>query len=390
MKTLLLLNNAYWPSIGGVENSLRHLAQVGRERGWTVKIVVGDIGLGRENWRSHEVDAEGNAIYRYRITPYPHLGPLNFFLSMIAQIRLLKNLRVMSSDAVVVSRFHLSTLAACHAGFRDIRYLVPGSVAIQYTAGMTRLELIRKPLVLLKRALHTFIQRQALRKSVVYVFSNTMKEQCIDLHPSLSSSARLTKPGLEASRFSFNAHLDVKANRRNLSLPPHKKLVLFVGRFVPAKGVDVLINALTYLSTDTDLVLVGEGESEGDYRNQVMALGLENRVHFKRATRDVERYYECCDVFAMASNYEPFGQTIIEAMASGLPLVAFSSRAGVLTATEELGLDEFIDYADRYCPGELADCIENKMATPLLRRQAQSKRVLKRYSWQTLFDDLTR
>jgi glycosyltransferase involved in cell wall biosynthesis len=215
-----------------------------------------------------------------------------------------------------------------------------------------------------------------------------MEEQCVALAPDLSTSIRRTKPGVDEVRFSFNVNLDVEAKRRYLSLPPDKKLVLFVGRFVPAKGVDVLISALTHLSTDTDLVLVGEGESEEDYRRQIVALGLEDRVYIRGATRDVESYYESCNVFAMSSNYEPFGQTILEAMASGLPLVAFSAQADVMTATEELGLDEFINYADRYCPLEFADGIKTQMAVSVRQRQRQSERVLQQYSWQTLFDDL--
>ena len=388
MKTLLLLNNAYWPSIGGVENSLRHLAQVAHDRGCNVKIVVGDIGLARTNAFCALEVLDGIPIYRYRIKPLPLVGPLNLLLSTVLQRRLLINLRKKYPNALVISRFHLSTLVARYVGFQDVRYLVPGSAAIEYTAGMTRLRVWRSPTIWLKCLLHTLLQRQALRKSAVYVFSNRMEEQCVALAPDLTTSIRRTKPGVDPERFAFNANLDVKVKRRYLGLPPTRKLVLFVGRFVPAKGVDVLIRALTHLSTDTDLVLVGEGESEGDYRRQIVALGLEDRVYIRGATRDVESYYESCNVFAMSSNQETFGQTILEAMASGLPLVAFSTQAGVMTATEELGLDEFINYADRYCPLELADGIKTQMLVSVRQRQLQSERVLQQYSWQTLFDDL--
>jgi len=389
MKTLLLLNNAYWPSIGGVENSLRHLAQVAQEEGWNVKLVVGDIGLNsvRGGCASGEVD--GIHILQYPLKPIPYAGPLNFFLSAVAQIRLLRRLYKEHPGAIVISRFHLSTVAARCVGFRQIRYLVPGSVAVQYTAGMTRAQLARSPLLLLKRALHIALQRHALRLSTVYVFSNSMKRQCIELLPASSASIRLTKPGVDSLRFALTGDENMGAIRQELELPLNEKLVLFVGRFVPAKGVDVLIDAMTLLPDDVILILVGEGVSEADYRKQISMRGLEGRVHIRKPTKDVESYYKACDAFAMTSNYEPLGQTILEAMASGLPVVAFSRKAGVLTATEELGLDEFIEYANRYVAIDLAECIKAQLKRSKRQNQMGSERVLEKYSWPKLLDDLT-
>ena len=389
MKTVLLLNNAYWPSIGGVENSLRHLAKIAQERGWDVKLVVGDIGLNQVRSVCASDTVDGVPILRYQLKPVPYAGPLNFFLSAIAQIRLLRNLYRVHPDAVVISRFHLSTLAARCAGFHHIRYLVPGSVALQYTAGLTMRQLVRNPLILLKRQLHIGLQKQALRNSAVYVFSSNMKKQCTDLVRDLPIPIRMTKPGVDGSRFSVTDDGAVLAIRQHLSLPLNEKLVLFVGRFVPAKGVDVLIDAMALLPNDVSLILVGEGVSEADYRKQISMQDLGDRVHIRKPTKDVESYYKACDAFAMTSNYEPLGQTILEAMATGLPVVAFSKKAGVLTATEELGLDEFIGYADSYRAIDLAESIKAQIKRSKRQNQMGSERVLEKYSWSKLLDDLT-
>jgi hypothetical protein len=47
-KNILLLSNAYFPSIGGIENSLRHLAQEARIAGDKIEIIVSDIGLNEQ------------------------------------------------------------------------------------------------------------------------------------------------------------------------------------------------------------------------------------------------------------------------------------------------------------------------------------------------------
>ena len=94
MKTLLLLSRAYLPSIGGVENSLFHVAREARGRGWRVVIVVSDAGCnGSDNPCSQEVD-DGIEVFRYPERPISWLGGFNLPFSIIANLRLLRTLNV--------------------------------------------------------------------------------------------------------------------------------------------------------------------------------------------------------------------------------------------------------------------------------------------------------
>ena len=128
MKTLLLLNNAYWPSVGGIENSIRHLSREALVRGWRVIVVVSDLGLDENTTnRCYEVEA-GIEIYRYPIKPNPWLGAINFFLGYRRLKAILQEIFNQYSDAIVVSRFHLATLAAVESGYKCVTYLVPASM----------------------------------------------------------------------------------------------------------------------------------------------------------------------------------------------------------------------------------------------------------------------
>lgn len=114
-----------------------------------------------------------------------------------------------------------------------------------------------------------------------------------------------------------------------------KSVVLFVGRLAEKKGVRYLIDAVRQL--DVLLVIVGDGPLKGKLQEQTRELGMENKVIFMGAKThgQLPEIYASADVFAAPSitagdkDKEGFGLVILEAMASGLPVVA--SRSGGIT-----------------------------------------------------------
>ena len=388
MKTLLLLNNAYWPSIGGIENSLHHLSDEARQRGWLVKIIVSDlgyIGVSSSRWYQEVNDVP---VYRYPLKPVGWLGPFNLVLGYFAQKRILLNLYKTHPDALVVSRFHLSVIAAWAVGFKSVKYLVPASMSHEHAVRSSNAQMISSPSLLLKRWLHAAIQVRAIKISDVYVFSELMRRQCSAMVPGKHIDIRMTKPGVDGRRFHCSSVAEKRELREELGLPSSKCLILFAGRFVHAKGVDVLIESLSILPSHFELVVVGEGIAEPEYRCQVSAALMSDRVHIRPSTREVEKFFKCCDVFTMTSTYEPFGQTILEALASGLPVVAFSKKSGVSTATEELGFNEYIKFTNEYTSTSLAAAIRTQVLMTEEERFLQSERATKAFSWATLLDNL--
>ena len=107
------------------------------------------------------------------------------------------------------------------------------------------------------------------------------------------------------------------------------RIVLSVGRLVPYKGFEYLIQAMTRV--DAQLVLVGEGPLRARLEQQVKSLGLRDRVVFLGKVPDVIPYYHAADVFALASvaRSEAFGIVQIEAMACGTPVVNTRLDSGV-------------------------------------------------------------
>ena len=173
----LLLNNAYWPSVGGIENSIRHLSQEAVKRGWRVIVVVSDLGVEQNTTdRCYAVEA-GIEIYHYPIKPLPWLGAINFFLGYRRLKAILREVSNKYSDAVVVSRFHLATLAAVESGHKGVTYLVPASMEAQYSAELSAHNRVKKLSIVLKRWLHMQYQKRSLQRARIFVFSELIRSQ---------------------------------------------------------------------------------------------------------------------------------------------------------------------------------------------------------------------
>lgn len=113
--------------------------------------------------------------------------------------------------------------------------------------------------------------------------------------------------------------------RELLAVPEDVPLILAVGRLHPAKGFDVLIKALKALPR-AHLLIAGEGPSHRALAELADELGIAGRVRFLGWRDDVEALMRTADVFAMPSRSEGLGSVIVEAWASGIPIVAAASE----------------------------------------------------------------
>jgi len=116
-----------------------------------------------------------------------------------------------------------------------------------------------------------------------------------------------------------------------------RNIVLFVGRLVYYKGVDVLVRAMA--GVDADLVLIGHGPLAGELRQLASSAGIATRVDFLDPQGDDElaAWYDAADVFCLPSvaRSEAFGLVQIEAHAAGTPVVSTDLPTGVPYANRD-------------------------------------------------------
>lgn len=147
-----------------------------------------------------------------------------------------------------------------------------------------------------------------------------------------------------------------EAIRQRLRFNNNDKVILFVGTLRPVKGVKYLIQAMNVIAQKepkTRLMLVGNGEERDYLRGLVKELKLERYVTFvgEVPNEKVPEYMVASDVFVLPSLSEGFPLTILEAMASGLPIVA--SKVGGLPEIVEDGQNGFL--AEPRKPGQIAE-----------------------------------
>jgi glycosyltransferase involved in cell wall biosynthesis len=109
------------------------------------------------------------------------------------------------------------------------------------------------------------------------------------------------------------------------------KVVVAAGRIVWIKGYDLLISAFAEVvekHPEWRLRIHGEGPRREELRRKATRLGLYNNVLMLEPTDDMEGELAKASILAMSSRAEPFGMTIIEAFACGLPVVAFDCPRG--------------------------------------------------------------
>jgi len=124
--------------------------------------------------------------------------------------------------------------------------------------------------------------------------------------------------------------VDRPTARRRLGFENDHKLVLYVGRFSPIKGIDRLLAAMKHLPQNEKYRLViigGDGQNTPELntlQNLARELGVGEMVSFagKIEQEDLPGYYSAADVLAVPSYHESFGLVALESLACGTPVVA--------------------------------------------------------------------
>ncbi len=188
--------------------------------------------------------------------------------------------------------------------------------------------------------------------------------------------------------------IDKKTAREKLELNQHENILLQLGRMVPRKGVDNVIESLSKLNgslKNIRLLIVG-GESDepdeqltpeiGRLKKIAQAASVDMHVTFTgRKKRDeLKYYYAAADIFITTPWYEPFGITPLEAMACGTPVIG--SNVGGIKYSVDNGKTGFLVPPKN--PVELAKKIEWLIHdTPLITSMKKSavKHVNKFFTW---------
>lgn len=296
---VLQVNKLYYPHIGGIETVIQSIAENLKDRLNIQVLVCQPKGKGA-------VDT----INGVKITRCSSLGT---YFSMPVSFEFIRKFRQMAKNSDIVHihvPFPLGDLACLLSGYK-------GKVIIYWHSDVVKqkkLLTFYKPLMnrFLKRADCIMVATQGHIDGSPYI--SKFKDKC-----------KIIPYGLNLQDYSITGDILSKklVNKKNLK-------VLFVGRLVYYKGIDILVKAFKKV-TGCELFIVGTGKLENELKS--MACDMSNTIHFLGAlsNEDLKKALSDCDIFVLPSveNSEAFGIVQMEAMAYGKPVINTSLSTGV-------------------------------------------------------------
>lgn len=181
-------------------------------------------------------------------------------------------------------------------------------------------------------ALNARWEKRAFHQARVVVAVSKKVAQDLQTIGVLPKNIRVIVNGVDLQEFAPG-----NMTRLQWNLPAEVPLALFAGDIrISRKNLDTVLKALVQVP---DLHLAIAGITEGSpYLQLAASLGLQERVHFLGLRRDIPDLMKAVDFLVFPSRYEPFGLVVIEAMASGLPVITASSTGAADLVKPESGI----------------------------------------------------
>jgi glycosyltransferase involved in cell wall biosynthesis len=318
-----LVTETYFPQVNGVSRTLRELVRFLRENGDDVQLICPDYG----------VAAEGEAVLAVRSIVLPFYKELHLPLPPFAGVhRAIESFR---PDVI-----HIATEATL--GWSVLRWALRR----------------RLPVV---SSFHTNFDQYSRHYGVGWAraaiwrylrwFHNNTRETYVPSEATISDLERrgferavLWRRGVDSSLFrpDRTGRLEI---RKTLGWSANDLVISYVGRIAPEKNVDFLAEALGIVASqrpEARILMVGDGPSRSALEQRMGSI-----AHFAgyRQGEALSDCYAASDIFAFSSLTETFGNVVLEAMASGLPVVAVraggvaesvrSGRTGILVEPSE-------------------------------------------------------
>jgi len=352
---IALFTDTYFPQANGVTSAVEVSSKELNKRGHKVKIVVPSYP--NQKYRENiihlrSVKAERNFNFRLAILPPDR----KFLRSKIDLIHGHGGGLISMPMGLIVARFKkIPFVFTYHTLWRDYtHYLFHGVINKRQVAIIT------------KRFLNM----------CNYVIAPSEKVKKILLDYGVKKPIAVIPSGIETDKFKIKKKYFL---RKKFKLEKTDKILLFVGRLGKEKSIDFLLYVFAEVLkkySGVHFVVVGNGPQKGYLENLAKKLKIEQNVHFFGGVeyKKMPLVYNDADIFIFASTTETQGLVVLEAMASGLPIVAVDDSAIEETITDKVNgilvgkdVNEFAD--------AVLKLVRDKTKRKMLGKNARKKAV---------------
>lgn len=350
---LCLFTDVFPPTVGGAQTVLVHLAAALHERGHRPIVMA---PAARKPWDDRQY---GVPVIRHRRLVSKRVAVRAILLRLLA-----------------LHKRHRFDIVHCHAAYpqayvaRTFQWLTGTPYVVRpHGADILPGDSIRRSPRLDRR-----MRRGLAAASVVIAQSDFMADI-------------IRSVGVNDARIRvIHNGVDVTAFAAALPFDHPRPYIVGIGNFVPHKGFDLLLRAYAIANPSADLLLAGDGPEAERLAALVRELGIADRVRLLGQISGERKVslYRSARFLVCPSRREPFGNVILEAMASGLPVVATDVGGNSEMVTPEVSGLLCVPES----PGALAEAIVQLTASDMLRdRLAEgATREVRRFEWARAVD----
>lgn len=360
--------------VGGIARHCEGLARALGKMGHSVNVITLDFpGAPR-------YEENGNVkIHRISI----ELGHPNFITWVFIFNHFMEKKIAMLSKDVKFDVIHIHDWLVALVGITAKHYLRRPLVLTLHSTEVGRAFSLNNPDSYLIDGIEWWATYESKR---VIVTSNSMKREVEEHFHLPQDKIDVIPNAIDTSK--YEVRVDREAVRRRYGIAPDDKIVLFVGRLVPQKGVEYLIKATSKIVSNhpnARIVIVGDGwlkeylwslaESSG-YRHKILFLGFLSDSELIELTLS-------SDALVVPSVYEPFGIVALEGMAAGVPVVA--SNVGGLAEIIEHDRTGVLVYAGD--PDSIAWGVSRILSDPTYAHwlvENAKRKIRDTYSWDAV------
>lgn len=205
-------------------------------------------------------------------------------------------------------------------------------------------------------------------------------ETLVESYGRVGPPVRVISNGVDLEAFRPPTGDERREARKRYHLDDEDRVAVFVGHEFERKGLPVAIEALSHAPTVLLLVVGGMRGMIGDARAHAEKIGVAERVLFLGEQQGgIQQFLAAADMLLLPSVYESSGLVFLEALASGLPIVA--TRVGVAPALVVDGVNGYLVDRD---PAQIGDRLERIAARPIGSFATAARASVAEYSWAVI------
>ncbi|MDD5014858.1 MAG: glycosyltransferase [Atribacterota bacterium] len=349
---IAFFTNCYKPLVNGVVTSVSSLKEAYERKGHEVYIFAPRV----EDY----IDREKN-IFRYRSVNVT--GKVKYPLPIPLSFRVKKVITEFNPDIIHI---HHPFLLSSPAIMYGKKFGIPKILTLHTQYEQYAYYIYPIPERVTQEAIKMIISNLAYKTDCITTPSASMKE----LIEGYGIKNRIEVIPNAIHLISFREDDEWKRTeiKKKYHLKEDDKIILFVGRVAAEKSIDKIIKALAIIkkrnSTKEKLLIVGDGPAMDELKQLTRTLKVEEDVIFAGTVsyEEIQHYYKMAYVFTITSTTETFGIVTIEALASGVPVLAVKAPGAVDILTD--GLDGLLVDNDTE---KFADALEKIIREPELR-----------------------